>query len=268
MLKQIYKLLTILILLTYSCKKEKITIKDKNTITINRFIKKEKFLKIEGSNIWVRSVPKKGKVIMKLNERDKCIIIDTSSIDTIKGCIDYWYKIKRKETIGWVFGSQTNIKSTQSKETLLFIKDNNDRLKCDNIDYKLISYKNKSYSYLSSIILFTREKTLDTLDLKNEKVHSNGYLEKVDYNFDGFCDLIYNDTETVSHRRINCYFFKYNIITRNFVKDKTFPFPVENAGIIINTKKRQVEIKNDSLCCDSGGDCDYDDCGKTFIYKF
>ena len=124
MIKKVYKLFTVVVFLIVGCKnKEKSTIQNKNTITINRVEKREQnLLQIEGENIWIRDTPKKGKVVMKLHQGDLCAILDVSNkTDTIRGYVDYWYQIKHKDTIGWVFGSQTNIKSTQSENLLSFL---------------------------------------------------------------------------------------------------------------------------------------------------
>ena len=67
-----------------------------------------KTLKITGENIWIRESPTDGKVIMKLNASDECIILEKGKEETIKGQTDNWYKIKFKDKEGWVFGSQTS----------------------------------------------------------------------------------------------------------------------------------------------------------------
>ena len=59
---------------------------------------------------------------MKLNEGDQCVLLDTGKIDTVNGFIDHWYQIEYRDTIGWVFGSQTNIKSENSRETRSFLE--------------------------------------------------------------------------------------------------------------------------------------------------
>lgn len=121
--KQIYKLFLVIFIILFGCKiEQKQSNKKENSITSVLIEKEQSTLFIEGDNVWVRDNPRKGKVIIKLNEGDRCTIIDTSKVDTIRGCIDYWYEIKHKDTIGWVFGSQTNIKSKSSKKTQLFLK--------------------------------------------------------------------------------------------------------------------------------------------------
>lgn len=76
---------------------------------------------IEGNNIWVRETPKTGRVVMKLNDGDRCILLDSTSMDTIRGFIDRWYKIVHDNDTGWVYGSQTNIKTEQSKQLFSFL---------------------------------------------------------------------------------------------------------------------------------------------------
>lgn len=76
---------------------------------------------IEGDNIWIRETPVNGKVILKLNTGDKCVVLEKGSSQTIRGCYDYWYKIKYNEKVGWVFGSQTSIKTTESQLQINFM---------------------------------------------------------------------------------------------------------------------------------------------------
>jgi len=71
---------------------------------------KDEFLVIQGKDIWIRDLPVKGKVIMKLNEGDKCKITEKGELGVIRGIPDYWYKINFNDKVGWVFGSQTDIK--------------------------------------------------------------------------------------------------------------------------------------------------------------
>ncbi len=70
------------------------------------------FLKIEGSNIWVRSSPSDGEVVMKLNEGDLCLVIEKGGLQEIREMKDYWYRINFKGEEGWVYGAQTSLKLT------------------------------------------------------------------------------------------------------------------------------------------------------------
>ncbi len=73
-------------------------------------------LRIIGDNIWVRSEPKTGEVIMKLNNGTVCLVLQKGEEQTIRGNTDYWYKIEYKGKEGWVFGSQTSLKQTSNED--------------------------------------------------------------------------------------------------------------------------------------------------------
>lgn len=82
---------------------------------------------IHGKDIWVRSEPATGEVVMKLNEGDKCSILSKGLFEIIRGDADYWYKIEFSGNQGWVFGSQTSVRNNQqiiaaSSATKLFSK--------------------------------------------------------------------------------------------------------------------------------------------------
>jgi hypothetical protein len=64
---------------------------------------------IKGKDIWVRDVPSTGKVVMKLNDGEKCRILQKSELSFVNGLPDYWYQIEINANRGWVFGSQSNI---------------------------------------------------------------------------------------------------------------------------------------------------------------
>lgn len=71
-------------------------------------------LLIEGKDIWIRETPKTGKVVMKLNEGDVCLVLKKSDTQVIRGNKDFWYYIDFNGKKGWVFGSQTSIKQKAS----------------------------------------------------------------------------------------------------------------------------------------------------------
>ncbi len=246
MIKQIYKIFLVVFVIFFGCKNEKKQIIQKE-IDISIDTIEQELLYIEGKNIWVRDAPKKGKVVAKLNEDDRCVILDTSKIDTIKGQVDYWYKVKCNDTIGWVFGSQTNIKSESSKATQLFLKQNGDKLKCNNIDYKLIY--NKKEHYLSSVILFSGTTNLDTLNFL--KTTYNGIINPSvrieDYNFDGLCDFILIDIMNASHGSTDCYFFFYDLETKGFISDRSTP--MRSGSIQINKNKKEMIINCSPYDC-------------------
>jgi len=65
---------------------------------------------ITGKNIWVRSEPSTGEVVMKLNDGDTCRLLEKGKREIVKGIEDNWYKIKFHDKAGWVFGSQTSFR--------------------------------------------------------------------------------------------------------------------------------------------------------------
>ena len=69
----------------------------------------EEFLVIHGRDIWVRDVQVTGQVVMKLNEGDRCRILNKSELSLVKGLPDYWYQVEFNNKKGWVFGSQTSL---------------------------------------------------------------------------------------------------------------------------------------------------------------
>lgn len=71
-------------------------------------------LSIVGENIWVRSSPSTGDVVMKLNTGDKCEILEKGKFEEIRDMYDFWYKIRFNGQVGWVYGSQTNLKTDYS----------------------------------------------------------------------------------------------------------------------------------------------------------
>ena len=77
------------------------------TDTENTPVEKQ-YITIIGNNIWVRDAPSDGEVIMKLNDGDRCELLEKGKYEEIRGMKDYWYKIKFDGKEGWVYGSQTD----------------------------------------------------------------------------------------------------------------------------------------------------------------
>lgn len=106
-------LIFLIVLVLVSCKNttEK---QDDNHIsnvqnTENPVENEKDYLTIVGNQIWVRSEPSTGDVVMKLDDGTKCIVVEKGKQETIKGTTDYWYKIEYEGQVGWVFGSQTSV---------------------------------------------------------------------------------------------------------------------------------------------------------------
>jgi hypothetical protein len=65
-------------------------------------------LTIHGKDIWVRDSSSTGPVIMKLNEGDRCRVLQKGHWELIRGVADYWYQVEFEGKQGWVFGAQTD----------------------------------------------------------------------------------------------------------------------------------------------------------------
>ena len=234
--------LIFVVLIISGCKNETKTVNKSINRKVSQLSSKNNYLLIEGTDIWVREQPKTGKVILKLNDGIKCKIIDTSKLDTIKVSVDYWYKIKFNDTIGWIFGSQTNIKSESSKNMLFFFKENKERLNCKNINYKLLKEPIASSEYLSSIILFSGKVTIDTLNFKRKKLSyenkENAHTITKDLNFDGICDFIYVDLMSASHSELDYYYFIYDIKSKGYKENYTLP--KRHGGMKLNLQKKEL----------------------------
>jgi len=110
-MKKLYLLTLVISMFFLGCKsdskEEKTT---ENEITNEVSENTETYLTIVGKDIWVRETPTDGEVVMKLNDGDKCKILEKGKQETIKGTSDNWYKIEFDGKQGWVFGSQTSVK--------------------------------------------------------------------------------------------------------------------------------------------------------------
>ncbi|MBN2663318.1 MAG: SH3 domain-containing protein [Bacteroidales bacterium] len=79
------------------------------------------YISIIGNQIWVRSEPQNGDVILKLDDGVQCELLEKGQQQTINGVTDYWYKIKVNGQEGWVFGSQTSLQQNTNvdEQTLI-----------------------------------------------------------------------------------------------------------------------------------------------------
>lgn len=123
-------------------KKDDITKTEQNENDSNTELLGEKeIITIQGNQIWVRSEPSDGEVVMKLEDGTKCTYLEKGKEETIKGVTDFWYKIEYEGQVGWVFGSQTNFKQKQTTNSIaeeeIFISEFMNDLKKD--DYQSMS---------------------------------------------------------------------------------------------------------------------------------
>lgn len=216
----------ILLLITFfGCKNKEEKITQEKLVSTESLMPEKRFdsLLIEGNNIWIRDTPKKGKVIMKLNQGDRGVILDTSEVDTIRGYVDYWYQIKHKDAVGWVFGSQTNIKSDESKQVDLFLKQNLDKLQCRKINFRFI--KEVGSKHLSKIIVLSDSIIIDTVQIQKNRVDplkvDDFRIRKEDYNFDNLCDFIIEDIMTVYDGNMKRYYYIFDLETKKFREVKS-----------------------------------------------
>lgn len=75
---------------------------------------------IEGKDIWIRDEPVTGDVLMKLNTGDICEVLEKGKKVQVRDMLDHWYKINFNDTVGWVFGSQTNLKTGETIDVTEF----------------------------------------------------------------------------------------------------------------------------------------------------
>ncbi len=109
-------------------------------------VSSSKYLIIEGENIWIRSKPSNGKVIMKLNTGDKCKILEKGKQETIMGVTDFWYKIEFNGKTGWVFGSQTSMKADSKTQF------DNNKILTDRVNEFIRAIKEENWNRASSFI--------------------------------------------------------------------------------------------------------------------
>ena len=131
MRKFIYIFTITLVIFAWSCKKDK-EIKDTTSVKNNNIEEVQnpsQTLKIIGDQIWVRSEPKTGQVVMKLDDGTVCKLIEKGEKQTIKGTTDYWYKIDYNGKEGWVFGSQTTLRQKVKSASISTMEEVLERMK-------------------------------------------------------------------------------------------------------------------------------------------
>lgn len=116
--KKIFSPLIVLAIVLFSCntnKSETNTTRGDSLTSMNiaavdksAAVASDNILTIHGKNIWIRDEPNIGKVTLKLNEGDRCRILEAGRFDVINGKANLWYKIEINGQTGWVFGSQTD----------------------------------------------------------------------------------------------------------------------------------------------------------------
>ncbi len=205
------KLIFLFIISLLSCKKE---IKS-NPVKVNNHIIHKKAidtLTIIGNQIWIRETPKTGKVVLKLDNKTVCTLLEKGIKDTIREQIDYWYKIKFNNQEGWIFGSQTTKSMTNyvPNDFKPFIKDFLQNCFIDKNTDSLLQYKSPIiYKYINKKIGFTRYHNPGITCIPQEYDDHNYYSKnypKINLDFypekelkDGFCDKSTNKDGVYFH---------------------------------------------------------------------
>jgi len=206
------KIAFILILISlYSCNKEVKTVATIKKATATP-IKVTDTLSIIGNKIWIRETPKTGKVILKLDNRTVCALLEKGIKDTIREQIDYWYKIEYHNQEGWIFGSQTTKSITNYTQDNFkpFLKEFLQNCFMSKNTDSLLRYKSPTiYKYIDKKIGFTRfynpgitcipqgYNTNNYLNEKYPKIKLNFYPEKELKN--GFCEKSSNNDGVYYH---------------------------------------------------------------------
>ena len=166
MKKSLYIILVIF--LAFSCKNNK----NNNDTSISNTVQdientqqeddeNQATLTIKGEQIWVRSEPTTGDVVLKLDDNTECKILEKGKQETINGVTDYWYRISYEDKEGWVFGSQTSEQQQNISEDELFltnflskVKNNSNNLHeffIDGVFYEL--YNPGAMIYIEKVIV-------------------------------------------------------------------------------------------------------------------
>ena len=133
----------------------------------------EAILTIKGKDIWVRDYPNTGKVVMTLNEGDRCRIIQTGRYDVIRGIGSSWFEIEFEGKRGWVFGSQSNFSTLDISTEYRPIKKNIKDLSSENFDelFNSIYLEEKKYEIKPKEGDEIPESLSVTLDQKEIQIH-------------------------------------------------------------------------------------------------
>jgi hypothetical protein len=111
-----YYFFSFIALLLFACQDSKTDTGQANNSNSqnNTTLSSENELIINGNDIWIRNMPYNGEVTFKLNQGDRCKIIEKGQKDQVNNIFDFWYRIEFNGKSGWVFGSQTNKNTNES----------------------------------------------------------------------------------------------------------------------------------------------------------
>lgn len=66
---------------------------------------------INVERVWMLNTPFSDDLSYQLSAGDTCEILSRGKKMILNGMEDYWYKVKFNEKTGWIFGSETNLKT-------------------------------------------------------------------------------------------------------------------------------------------------------------
>ena len=195
---------------------------------------------IEGVNIWVRSEPKTGEVIMKLNSGDKCYVLAKGEKQSIRNNTDYWYKIDYQSKEGWVFGSQTSLKQHENLYNQKYLPFK-EYIKAFILEYftgkdfdeMIVRYQEEPLAFIHPEIGFARFYNPGVMcGPYDYKANFSGKVQ-VENNFsvypneipdNGFCEES-SSPDGVYYTYVNNFPFYYDITDEGFEKEIEWPYP-------------------------------------------
>ncbi len=74
-------------------------------------IKHPKELVVNVENVWMLENPNTDNLVYRLSTGNTCEILERSEKVIINGMEDYWYRVKFNDKVGWVLGTETNLKT-------------------------------------------------------------------------------------------------------------------------------------------------------------
>ena len=255
MKKTLLIVLTLSILTFWACtddeaqdeKDKEITTEEQKTETEED---KAEYLSIEGKDIWVRSRPTTGEVVMKLNAGDKAKVLEKGKQETINNQTDFWYKIEFEGETGWVFGSQTSEKTgitaqsqkpDSDKETLKQVNQVISNIHQNYPEIKKYFYDPRGILFLNNpgvydVVEYTSDLSIMEMLLKQKNTCSPKYQKWPEFSF-----------EKSGWEKSGCFAEKVNGTDIFYETAKTmreYSLPVTDM-IIDETKKlgNQVSIK-------------------------
>jgi len=259
-------------------------------------------LQIIGSNIWVRSEPTVGEVVMKLSNGDKCQVIDQKRFEYIRGVPHNWYQIVFESDTGWVFGSQTDrsaeikVLTASSPENLWEIfktgqiekcnaDDNDDELTCIVDGFNLIMSKDKLKAD-QLMIHYEREGPSSYLNQINEKFGEHFYIIDELVAQEGAAGISHSEDFYIAFKNSQGYKLPHKafngiptdlntknvneffLVTFKEFRNVIMYYKSYHNIYLINTKTESIQLMVEEIGkADGGGMMDYEEEGFIYVHK-